>query len=142
MSASTQFRAPSDEEALEVARTDPIGRILVSNRHRPASARLQATLTDVYRAGGTSMGASRLSIRIPVKPSREYIASDLDLMPEVAYQIGSLAVVREDSGDGLAVFRHDQAIGVKLVQQRQTLFPELRGSDPLHHRLPQWRYII
>ena len=80
------------------------------------------------------MCASRLSICIPAKAGSEYAAPDLDLMPEAAYQIDSLTVVWEDAGDRPAMLRHDKAIGVELVQQRQTLLLELRGSNPLHHR--------
>ena len=59
----------------------------------------------------------------------------MDLMPEAPYQIGSLTIVWKDARDRPAVLRYDQPVGVKLVQQRQTPFPELRGSNPLHHSL-------
>ena len=55
-------------------------------------------------------------------------------MLQAAYQVDSLAIVRNDAGDRLAMLGHDQSIGVQLVQQRQALFLELRGSNLFHCR--------
>ena len=74
----------------------------------------------------------------------ENVALDSNLAPQAADEfgitgtavLGTTSVKWHDTGDGCAVSRDDQAAGVQIVQQFQTVLLEFSGFDLLHNGFP------
>lgn len=84
-------------------------------------------------AGRSSALATTTPASSPAPPSgRQQVAPHLDLVPQAADQINAFAFAWQHTGNGLAPFGDDQAVGVELIQQRQALLLELRGLNIFH----------
>lgn len=55
-------------------------------------------------------------------------------MTQTANEVRKLSFIGDDTGNGLAALRNDQAFGIELVQKPQTLFLKLSCTYGFHGR--------